>query len=67
MLIRSSDTPLVNNIKAASSEAILCHVKGSENPADLLTRGINSDFFLKSDLVGRASLVGRIWASRSVQ
>ena len=37
----------VNNIKAASSEAILCHVKGSENPADLLTRGINSYFFLK--------------------
>ena len=25
-------------------------MKGSENPADLLTRGINTDFFLKSDI-----------------
>ena len=36
-------------------------MKGSENPADLLTRGINSDFFLKSGIW----LAGHRWLVQS--
>ena len=35
--------------------------EGSENSADLLTRGINSDFFLKSDIW----LAGHRWLVQS--